>query len=132
MSSHKTAATVAHTIGIDTGKNTLHLIGLDDKGAIAICARSSCRAPALFCSDQQTGRSIALGCGSRLRRNAYIITGMSKLILTQLKNAQVYLPRSASWIEEMEKRSRRRIRDLVALMAFGAESRMRSSARGYP
>jgi len=30
--SHKTAATVAHTIGIDTGKNTLHLIGLDDKG----------------------------------------------------------------------------------------------------
>jgi transposase len=32
--SHKTAATVAHTIGIDTGKNTLHLIGLDDKGAI--------------------------------------------------------------------------------------------------
>ena len=29
-----------------------------------------------------------------------------------------YLPRSASWIEEMEKRSRRRIRDLVALAAF--------------
>jgi hypothetical protein len=39
--------------------------------AIAICARSSCRAPALFRSDQQTGRSIALDCGSRLRRNAY-------------------------------------------------------------
>ena len=33
--SHK-AATVAHTIGIDTGKNTLHLIGLDDKGAIVL------------------------------------------------------------------------------------------------
>jgi len=46
MSSHKTAATVAHTIGIDTGKNTLHLIGPDDKGAIAICARSSCKVPA--------------------------------------------------------------------------------------
>src|SRR5262245_47841290 len=29
-----------------------------------------------------------------------------------------YLPRSASWIEEMEKRSRRRIRDLVALTAI--------------
>ena len=28
-----------------------------------------------------------------------------------------FLPRSASWIEEMEKRSRRRIRDLVALAA---------------
>src|SRR5258708_31025248 len=34
--SHKTAATVAHTIGIDTGKNPLHLIGLDDKGAIVL------------------------------------------------------------------------------------------------
>ena len=34
--SHKTAATVAPTIGIDTGKNTLHLIGLDDKGAIVL------------------------------------------------------------------------------------------------
>ena len=34
--SHKTAATVAHTIGVDTGKNTLHLIGLDDKGAIVL------------------------------------------------------------------------------------------------
>jgi hypothetical protein len=28
--SHKTATAVAHTIGIDAGKNTLHLIGLDD------------------------------------------------------------------------------------------------------
>src|SRR5467141_369674 len=34
--SHKTAAAGAHTIGIDTGKNTLHLIGLDDKGAIVL------------------------------------------------------------------------------------------------
>jgi transposase len=34
--SHKTAATFAHTIGIDTGKNTVHLIGLDDKGAIVL------------------------------------------------------------------------------------------------
>src|SRR5664279_5353137 len=34
--SHKTAAAVAHTIGIDTGKNTLHLIGLDDRGAIVL------------------------------------------------------------------------------------------------
>src|SRR5258705_4166084 len=33
--SKKTAA-VARTIGIDTGKNTLHLIGLDDKGAIVL------------------------------------------------------------------------------------------------
>jgi transposase len=34
--SHKTAATVAHTIGIDTGKNIMHLIGLDDQGAIVL------------------------------------------------------------------------------------------------
>lgn len=34
--SHKTAAAVVHTIGIDTGKNTLHLIGLDDKGTIVL------------------------------------------------------------------------------------------------
>ena len=34
--SHKTSATVAPTIGIDTGKNTLHLIGLDDNGAIVL------------------------------------------------------------------------------------------------
>ena len=33
---HNTAAAVAHTIGIDTGKNNLHLIGLDDKGAIVL------------------------------------------------------------------------------------------------
>ena len=32
----KTDAVVAHTIGIDTGKNTLHLVGLDDKGAIVL------------------------------------------------------------------------------------------------
>jgi hypothetical protein len=31
--SRKTDAVVARTIGIDTGKNTLHLIGLDNKGA---------------------------------------------------------------------------------------------------
>jgi transposase len=34
--SHKTAATAAQTIGIDTGKNTLHLIGLGDEGAIVL------------------------------------------------------------------------------------------------
>ena len=27
---------VASTIGIDTGKNTLHLVGLDDQGAIVL------------------------------------------------------------------------------------------------
>jgi hypothetical protein len=32
----KTDTVVACTIGIDTGKNTLHLIGLDDRGAIVL------------------------------------------------------------------------------------------------
>jgi transposase len=34
--SRKTDAVVARTIGIDTGKNALHLIGLDDNGAIVL------------------------------------------------------------------------------------------------
>ena len=34
--SQKTEADVAGTIGIDTGKNTLHLIGLDDGGTIVL------------------------------------------------------------------------------------------------
>ena len=29
-------AVSVHTIGIDTGKNTLHLIGLDEQGAIVL------------------------------------------------------------------------------------------------
>ena len=34
--SRKTEAGLARTIGIDTGKNTLHLVGLDDKGAVVL------------------------------------------------------------------------------------------------
>src|SRR6266487_1602529 len=34
--SQKTDAVVASTIGIDTGKNTLHLIGLDEQGTIVL------------------------------------------------------------------------------------------------
>src|SRR6266487_1558141 len=34
--SQKTDAVVSSTIGIDTGKNTLHLIGLDDQGTIVL------------------------------------------------------------------------------------------------
>jgi transposase len=33
---YKTDAVVARTIGIDTDKNTLHLIGLDQNGAIVL------------------------------------------------------------------------------------------------
>jgi transposase len=34
--SQKTDVVVASTIGIDTGKNELHLIGLDDRGTIVL------------------------------------------------------------------------------------------------
>ena len=37
----KTDTAVAHTIGIDTGKNTLHMIGLDEKGAIVLREKAS-------------------------------------------------------------------------------------------
>jgi transposase len=39
--SHNTAAKGTHSSGIDTGKNTLHLIGLDDKGAIVLRTKIS-------------------------------------------------------------------------------------------
>jgi hypothetical protein len=32
----KADTAIARTIGIDTGKNTLHVIGLDEKGAIVL------------------------------------------------------------------------------------------------
>jgi len=38
--SGKAAIAIAHTIGIDTGKNTPHLIGLDDQGAIVLRAKN--------------------------------------------------------------------------------------------
>jgi hypothetical protein len=40
--SHKTAATVAHTIGIDTGKNTLHS-GMPSSAFLELACRSSIR-----------------------------------------------------------------------------------------
>ena len=39
----KTGGTVARTIGIDTGKNTLHMIGLDERGAIVLREKVSRR-----------------------------------------------------------------------------------------
>ena len=69
--SHKTAATVAHTIGIDTGKNTLHLIGLDDKGAIVLRGKGRSRpdhSPARQCAavpDRDRSWHGDALCGSR-------------------------------------------------------------------
>jgi hypothetical protein len=65
----KTDAVVARTIGIDTGKNTLHLIGLDDKGTIVLREkvartdrRSVCQCATL--SDWHRGRRADALCGS--------------------------------------------------------------------
>jgi DNA-binding XRE family transcriptional regulator len=122
---------------------------------------------------------MTLGRGSRLRRNACIITfwqrrspiswrgslgqcwrkvaatmrassrewrkisvfgtprvGCPRRIPHATRNAPAHLPRSASWIEEMEKRSRRRIHDLVALAASNLRptsvvSRRNSRRHGY-
>ena len=71
--SHKTAATVVHTIGIDTGKNALHLIGLDDQGAIVLrekIARGRDRSPARQCAavlDRNRSWHGDALCGSRAR-----------------------------------------------------------------
>jgi hypothetical protein len=42
-------------------------LGASASAAIATCARCSCRAPELFCSERQTGQSIVLDRGSWLR-----------------------------------------------------------------
>jgi hypothetical protein len=68
--SHKTAATVAHTIGIDTGKNTLHLIGLDDQWGQSFCPRPD-RSPARQCAavpDRNRSWHGHALCGSRAKR----------------------------------------------------------------
>ena len=72
--SQKTDAVVASTIGIDTGKNTLHLIGLDDQGTIVL--REKVRRTAI-CDGCLSWRSFAMhdstarnGSGSRASSNA--------------------------------------------------------------
>jgi transposase len=39
--SRKTDTTDIRTIGIDTGKNTLHLVGLDEQGAVVLREKTS-------------------------------------------------------------------------------------------
>jgi hypothetical protein len=53
--SRKTRAAAISTIGIDTGKNTLHLIGLDEQGAI---------------SSERSLLAAGLQAGSRMYRSA--------------------------------------------------------------
>jgi hypothetical protein len=56
------------TIGIDTGKNTLHLIGLDDNGASARRSLAAGRSTAYECAavpDWYRGRHGDALCGPR-------------------------------------------------------------------
>jgi hypothetical protein len=43
--SKQTNTIAVSTIGIDTGKNTLHMIGLDEKGAVVIVQSSKIGGP---------------------------------------------------------------------------------------
>ena len=69
--SQKTHAVINRTIGIDTGKNTLHLVGLDDRGTIVLrekLGRSRIRTrlaniPPLL--DRYRGRHGDALCGAR-------------------------------------------------------------------
>ena len=101
-------------IGIDMGKNTLHMFGLDSRGAIVLREKFS------------RGRITA-----RLANLPPCLVGIEAGLATHYVARELaFPPRSASRKEEMEKRSRQRVRDQVTHRAFGAETRMRSNARG--
>jgi hypothetical protein len=68
---------------------------------------------------------LLLGRGTKDKERA-----MSHTLNTTIAVVGVDIGKNSFHIEEMEKRSRQRVRDQVAHMAFGAETRMRSSARG--
>ncbi len=64
MSRKTDTSVVARTIGIDTGKNTLHLIGLDDKGAIVLREKLSWLSVPTYCRPVSSGLSrisVAIG-----------------------------------------------------------------------
>ena len=57
--SQKTHAVITRTIGIDTGKNTLHLVGLDDRGTIVL---------------RESLAAAGLGPGLRIFRGARLVS----------------------------------------------------------
>ena len=123
------------TIGIDMGKNTLHIVGLDWLGAIVLRERVSAGAFRVRSRlvSQRTAvinqiRGFLLERGIIVRQGLRFLRQLLPDILA--KRTDVHSPRmvrivsdlAASRNEEMEKRSRQRVRDQVAHMAFGAES----------
>jgi transposase len=75
--SHKSVSSTISTIGIDIGKNSFHLVGLDQRGAIVLqvkCSRAQlerrlANIPSCFCA-------ISAACGrSAGRRLTYFSKG---------------------------------------------------------
>ena len=74
--SRKTDTAVASTIGIDTGKNTLHLIGLDDRGAIVLREKlTRCRIAARLANVPQCLIGIEAGMATHCVARALIALG---------------------------------------------------------
>jgi hypothetical protein len=62
----KTDTATVRTIGIDTGKNTLHMIGLDEKGTIVLrekVARGRCHNQTQNRSNDEAMSSFRQACG---------------------------------------------------------------------
>ena len=67
---HKSTVQVVATIGIDMGKNTLHMVGLDLRGAIVLRERVShggiASSPCLIASKQEWRHTMLLASLPRL------------------------------------------------------------------
>jgi hypothetical protein len=74
------------------------------------------------------------GQAGPLRTRGSVMTRKAKLTVEKLgagaDHIDVHTLHHRGMLTEMEKRSRQRVRDQVAHLAFGAETRMRSNARG--
>src|SRR2546423_14863566 len=95
----KADTAVARTIGIDTGKNTLHMIGLDEKGAIVLREKvSRTRIAARFVSlppclvgieagmaSHHVARELVRGGASRRRPEFFLATGATNLGLIKMR-----------------------------------------------
>jgi len=86
----KADTAVARTIGIDTGKNTLHMIGLDDRGAIVLREKISAWL-GLVPKQMSTGDRTILGRITKL--------GNRYLRMLFIQGARAVLLRPASWVK---------------------------------
>ena len=103
--SQKTDTVVACTIGIDTGKNTLHLIGLDDRGAIVLREKlTRGRIAARLANVPQCLIGIEAGMATHCAARELIALGYDVKRATGLANRSVKVTRT---ISGMRTRSRK-------------------------